>query len=238
MAAPLATLNTANQIAYLSGLFNWEMSDGKFTNALDKTVSFSIISKSQIPIEQFIQGEINTFELLTNGAFNGGDPNKFLFNTALSTTALREEITRKHARFRVPFANYDQLVSQGVGGQVIKFDLCFTGTMYQTAYHNFIQVIFNEKTSALGILDHPFYGKIQRVLPISLGNAYKADSLNTILCDVTFLTSDITHLYGNIQTSLLSTISKWFIGLENAFNSLGATAAAAKALGGGFRNKI
>lgn len=237
MPSLLNALNTANEVAYLAGLFNWEMVDSKFTNADGTTVSFSVISKSPIPLAQFIQGEINTFELLTNGAFSK-DPNKFLFNTFLTTKELRENLNVKYAINRIPYANYDQLVPLGTGGQRLSFDIVICGTMYLTGFSNIMQVLYTNTKGGLGVLQHPFYGTIKNVMPLEPTMAYRANSLNCIVMTLNFQTSDATHLAKNLPVSILATISKWFIGTENALSSIQATIGGAKALNTFFRNRI
>lgn len=232
MANPLSILNNANEIAYLAGLFNWQMSNASYINPDGTTISFHVLDNIQIPLEQYIQGIINTFNLVSGQfGFNPSDPNKQLFNTNLGITQIRENINRKYAIYRVPLANYDILVDQGIGGQTINFTVAFAGTMYQTALQNFVQCLFNNQTEGLGTLNHPFYNKIENVLPININNAYNFDQLNFILLQLTFLTSDISHLNPNsIKTNLASEIGTWYIGIQNAITSIAGTIAAAKTL--------
>jgi hypothetical protein len=136
----------------------------------------------------------------------------------------------------VPFANYDQLVDLGWGTQRITFNAIFAGTMYQTAFRNVVQVITDNDVEGLGTLTHPFYQKIVNVLPIEIGNTYVSENLNCVLCEISFLTSDLTHLNPkNIQTSIVSSITKWYVGIENSILSIGGSISAAKALSSNFQ---
>lgn len=233
MSNPLAQLNAINDAAYLAGLFNWQMNNATYTNPNGSKISFMVINNQGAPIEQFIQGAINGFNLVTGAS--AGDANLGLFNTSLSTLNLDEEFTRKFVLNRVPFANYDQPVDLGWGTQRQNFVVIFAGTMYQTALLNFIQVITNNDVAGLGTLLHPFYQTINNVLPINCRTRYKSDSLNCVICEITFLTSDLTHLNPlNITTSIVSTISKWYIGIQNSVSSIGGTIAAGRALSNNF----
>lgn len=234
MANPIAILNEANELAYLAGIFNWQMLDGSYTNPNQTTVSFHVIDTSQAPIEQYISGAINTFNLIAGNSAT--DPNKGLFNTQLTSNALRENITRKYTLNRVPFANYDQPVDLGTGSQRISFSVLFVGTMYQTAMHNVVQSLFDNSSSGLGVLNHPFYGSIQNVLPIEFNIVYNYEMLNCVICEIIFLTSDITHLNpSSLQAqTLVSEISQWYIGIQNAILSIGGTISAAKSLSSNF----
>jgi hypothetical protein len=231
MSNPLAALSTIDELAYLTGLFDWQMENGSYTNPNTQTVAFHVITNQQIPGEQYIEGAINIYEML-GGSFGSKDPNTSLFNTQLTSNALQENVLRKHTLNRVPFANYDQPVDLGVGSQRLVFNVVFAGTMYQTAMRNVVQVMFNNQVQGLGTLHHPFYGKIKNVLPISFNTKYDYTQLNVVICELTFLTSDITHLMPNaLQTSILAEIGFWFIGIQNAVTSIGGTLAAAQGAG-------
>jgi hypothetical protein len=230
MATTLSTLNSINEIAYLTGIFNWQMNNASYTNPNDSTVSFMVVDTQQVPIEQYVNGAVNAFNLFTGGS--SVDPNTFLFNTSLYAQGVRESIRRKYVLNRVPLANYDVPVDLGVGSQNITFNVVFAGTMYQSAMRNFVQALFNNETGGLGTLTHPFYQKIMNVLPISFDVSYTFDSLNCMICEVTFLTSDITHLDpGSINTTTTSEISQYFIGTQNAVTSIGGTISATRAIG-------
>ena len=231
MANAISALNSINEIAYLSGIFNWQMNNASYTNPNNSTVSFMVVNNQQVPIEQYVQGAISAFNLFTGN--NGTDPNVSLFNTSLYAQGIRESIKRKYVLNRVPFANYDVPVDLGVGSQNITFNVVFAGTMYQSAMRNFVQALFNNSVAGLGVLTHPFYQKIMNVLPVSFDINYTFDSLNCMICEVTFLTSDITHLDpGSINTTVISEISKYFIGTQNAVGSIGGSISATRAIGG------
>lgn len=225
MASALSFLNSVNEIAFLSGIFDWEMSDGKYTTP-DKslTVSFHIVTiGSSVPITQYIQGAINTFSLS-----DVADPNQGLFNTQSATSQIRESIARKYAINRVPFSNADQLVDIGTGSQRMTFNVLFAGTMYQTAMRNFIQAIFNTSTastgSTLGTLQHPFYNTINNVLPIKFDTVYEHTSLNFVACEITFLTSDLTHLSpAQLSLSPAQIISSAYTGTQAALTAINTT---------------
>ena len=230
----LAAINTLDTIAYLAGLFEWPVADGSYTNPDGSTVSFHVINNFGIPIAQYIAGEVNTFNLI-NGALGNPagitDPNKALFNTQSTATNLNETIQRKYTVNRIPFANYDQPVDLGVGGQEMEFTVVMSGTMYQTAMQNIVQCLFNNSKPGLGTLQHPFYTAIKKVLPISLKTSYIAKNMNFVLVTITFITSDLSHLNPSaLKNSLSSEISTWFIGLSNAILSIGGTISAIKTL--------
>lgn len=234
MSNPLAQINTINEIASLAGLFNWQVNNASYTNPNGSTVSFMVLNTNGIPIEQYIQGAINAFNLISGPS--ALDPNIGLFNTSSSILSLRENFSRKYAINRVPFANHDQLVDLGWGAQRMSFHTIFAGTMYQTAFKNVIQSLTNNDVAGLGTLTHPIYQKIENVLPIDFGNTYVAESLNCVICEIIFLTSDITHLNpNNIQTNIVSTISKYYIGIQNSILSMGGTISAANALSSNFQ---
>ena len=223
MASELSILNSANELAYLSGLFNWQIDDAKYTTPSGNTISFNIISSSKYPIAQYLQGAINTFNLATSkaGVSFSDDPNVGLFNTTMSSSSINESITRKYVLYQVPFANYDIPTDLGVGGQEIKFNIIFTGTMYLTAFNNFVQYIFDNSIAGLGSLTHPVYNKINNVLPIKITNEYKFDKLNCVVVEIMFITSDITHLDPNsITNNILQEISTYYVGTQNAITSL------------------
>lgn len=233
--SPLAIISAANQAAFELGIFNWQMQDASYTNPNGTKVSFHVIADYGIPAAQYIEGEINAFNLIasTAGGIPGIDPNKLLFNTTLSATSLREGIRRKYVLNRVPFANYDQPVDLGIGSQSMNFHVVFSGTMYQSAMHNLVQCLFNNQKSGLGTLTHPFYGTVNNVLPISFEINYENSRLNCIVCDIEFLTSDISHLSpSNVNNTLLTEISTWAIAIENTILSLGGTISAVNALSG------
>ena len=228
-------LSTLNEVAQLAGLFDWQMTNASFTpNGSNNTVSFHVVNNAQIPAERYIQGEINTYDLITNEFSIGGDPNIGLFNTTLSAASIDETILRKYTLNRVPYANYDQPVDLGVGSQKIVFRVIFVGTQYIQGYQNAIQSLFGSANSAngLGILQHPFYGKIKNCLPIRCSNRFDYMHMNCIWSELEFLTSNITHLTaGNLSEGILATISKYFIGTQNAITSLGGSLAAITAFG-------
>lgn len=224
--ASLSNLSEANQIAYLAGLFNWNVENGSYTNPDGQTVSFHVVDANTIPVEQYIQGELNTFSLVNSltGSATATDPNKNLFNTQLTANGLSEIIQRKYAVYRPPFCNYDVPADLGLGGQLITFTIIFAGTMWLTAMMNFIQNIFNNDVSGLGTLQHPFYPKIKNVLPISCKTDYNYQSLNFVLSTVVFRTSDISHLNpSSLKTNIVNEISKWYIGTQNAITSMAGT---------------
>ena len=222
-------LNDINNLAFLAGEFNWQMTDGSYTNPNGNTVSFHVITNYGIPAAQFIEGAINTYNLISGAS--AADPNQGLFNTNLSATQINEDIFRKYVANRVPYANFDQLSDQGLGGQHLVMHIVFAGQMYLTAFRNIIQNLFTNSTPGLGTLLHPLYGKIANVLPIRCRSNYSYSSMNCVVVELTFLTSDITHLTANnVSDSLISEISKWFIGTENAVTSIGGTIQAAQGL--------
>lgn len=237
MANPLAQLNTINELADLSGLFGWQMNNASYTNPNGAKVSFMVLNDQGIPFEQYIEGAVNAFNLVSGPSLT--DPNVGLFNTSSSILSLREGATRKYAINRIPFANYDQLVDLGWGSQRMTFNAIFAGTMYQTAFRNVIQVLTMNDISGLGKLTHPFYQKVMNVLPIEFGNTYVSEQLNCVVCEIVFLTSDLTHLNPNsIQTNIVGEISKWYIGIQNSILSIGGTISAAKALASNFQAVI
>lgn len=230
MANVLTPLSTINDIAALAGLFNWQMTNGSYKNPNGVNTSFHMVENLQAPIESYIAGAINTYNLISGGS--NDDPNQGLFNTGLISDSLHEDIMRKYAFNRVPYANYDQPVDLGVGGQHIVFNVIFFGTMYFTAFTNMVQSLFANKKPGLGTLFHPFYGQINNVLPIRLRSNYESKSLNCVICELTFLTSDISHLLASsVTASLVSVISKYFIGTENAIGSIGGITSTIQALG-------
>jgi len=222
MASVLSFLNAANEVAYLSGLFNWQMNNASYTTPDGQTtISFHVINNAQIPATQYVAGAINSFNLISS--LVSKDTNVSLFNTQLSATKINETISRKYTINRIPYANYDQLVDLGVGVQRITFNVLFVGTMYQTAYNSFIQALFNNNGTELGSLEHPFYGTIENVLPIEVANSYSYDSLNCVMCDVTFVTSDITHISpSSVKSSIVNTIGTYYVGIQNSITSLNA----------------
>jgi hypothetical protein len=229
----LSFINTANQLAYLAGLFNWQMVDGSYINPNKQITSFHIVDNfgySQIPIEQYAQGAISAYNLIAGPSTV--NPNKGLFNTNLLANGLRERIMRKYTLNRVPYANYDQPVDLGVGSQRITFSVVFAGTMYLTALTNLVQSLFANETPGLGTLIHPFYNRIENVLPIEFGITYNYESLNCVVCELVFLTSDITHLNASsVSLNTNSTINKWYTGIQNSILSIGGTISAVNAIG-------
>lgn len=227
MAIPF--LNDANQLAALAGLFNQQVENASYTNPSGITVSFHVLNKQQIPAERYIAGQINTYDLIAGASEKDG--NIGLFNTDLFSQNIQEEITRKYVLNRVPYANYDVPVDLGTGSQKIVFTVIFTGTMYQTAWHNLISALFNNQVKGLGVLLHPFYGEIKNVLPVKVSNAFTYDKLNCVSHEITFLTSDISHLTSNINTtSTLAEIGKWYTGIQNSVTSINGTISAIGAL--------
>lgn len=230
MANILNALSTIDEIAYLAGIFNWQMSDASFTNNQGQSCSFHVLANAaipgigEIPLEQYIGGEINTYNLIT-GPGSGNDPNLKMFNTFLNINGLQENIKRKYTVNRIPFANYDQPVNLGVGGQTINFNVVFCGTLYQTAWRNFAQVLFTNNNFGLGTLNHPFYNEINNVLPIEISSVYDYKQLNCVILQVAFVTSDLSHLSAGLSASavLTQTIQEWFIGTQNAITSIGGT---------------
>ena len=229
----LGVINTANEIAYLAGIFNWQIEGGSYTNPNSTaTVSFHVINNFGIPIGQYLAGAVNTFNLITDtlGVNKQKDPNLNLFNTQIVSGNIKENITRKYAVNRIPFANYDQLVDLGTGNQKMSIGIIFSGTMYKTAYQNFIQCAFGSE-SGLGTLNHPFYKKVLNVLPIEFTTTFSYETLSCVICELTVLTSDLTHLVPNAQSEgTLATIQKYYIGAQNAITSIGGTISSAKAL--------
>lgn len=233
MSSLTSGINTANTIAELAGLFNVQMVNGSYTNPNQQTVSFHIVTQNQVPIAEYLSGLINGFNFM-NGAIGGAsiDPNEFLFNTALTATGLNETVMRKHTINRIPYANYDMPVDLGIGGQRINFNIAFTGTMYQTAFQNFIQALYSNSTPGLGTLTHPFYGTINNVLPLSITGAYESTKMNYILLTVPFQTSDINHLYPNTNiNSILAEIGRYYIGIQNSVSSIGGIISGGQAIG-------
>lgn len=228
----LVALNAINEIAYLAGVFNWNVGNGSYTNPDGSTVTFHAINNFGVPIGQYVEGAVNTFKLVNNAFGNPAgatDPNLELFNTQLTNVGLSETIQRKYVINRVPYANYDQPVDLGIGGQSMTFTVLFAGTMYQTALFNFIQNLFNNKVAGLGTLQHPFYNKVMKVLPLSIKTDYSPNKQNFVLCTVSFATSDISYLNpSTLQASLASEISQWYIGIQNAILSMAGTAGALK----------
>ncbi len=218
-----AGLSQLNQAAQLAGLFNWQLNDAKFTNSSGLTVSFYVIDPLQVPAEQYINGALNVYNLVSNTlGISGADPNIGLFNTSLSTQRIHEDILRKHAYNRVPYANYDQPVDLGTGGQSITMYVMFTGQMYQTAFANIIQALFNNNKPGLGTLLHPIYGTINNVLPVRLSNSYEYSKLNCVVCEITFLTTDLKHLLpNNISKNIINTLSEYYIATQEAYGQIG-----------------
>lgn len=229
MANLLSSLSTLDSVAGLLGIFDWEMTNGSFTNPNKTTVAFHVITGEKMPIEQFVAGAVNTYNLLTGGSksvLNTG-----LFNTNLGAQEMNEDIVRKYAINKPPLCNFDQPVDLGMGGQDIVLRCIFSGTMYMTAFTNMIQCLFNNNASGLGVLNHPLYGKIKNVLPVRCRSNYSFQSLNCVIVELTFITADITHLSaGSVTTSTLAEITKWFTGTQNAITSIGGTIAAAKGI--------
>jgi len=233
----LGVLNTANELAYLAGLFNWQVEAGSYENPDGRTTSFHVITGNDIPLLQYAKGAINTFNLLTGA--DKVDPNKGLFNTNIIATGLGEKIVRKYAINRVPYSNSDQPVDLGTGSQRIVFKVVFAGTMYMTAFTNVAVSLFGNKTSGLGILNHPFYGEIEGVLPVEMSSAYTSESLNCVVCEIVFMTSDISHLNPSaLKESKMATAQKWYIGVQNAITSIAGTVSAAKSLASNVVNGV
>ena len=93
------------------------------------------------------------------------------------------------------------------------FNVIFAGTMYQTALQNFLQCAFGAD-SGVGTLQHPFYNKVMNVLPVKFSNSYTFESLNCVVCEVVFMTSDLSHLVASVNNESISqTIQKGFIGV-------------------------
>ena len=236
MATIGSALSSIDTIGLDIGLFNWQMTNASFTPSGSNTgVSFHVVTNSQVPIEQYVAGAVNTYNLI-DGFFNGGDdPNTALFNTTLSGSGIDETILRKYTLNRVPYANYDQPVDLGVGSQRIVFRVILAGTQCSSAFQNIIQALFGKANGSggIGTLVHPFYGTINNVLPIRLSDRYEYTSLNCVVCELEFLTSDLTHLTaGSLTTGILATIGKYFIGTQNAVMSLGGSIPAANAISG------
>ncbi len=226
----LASLSQINELAYLSGIFNWQMSNGSYVNPNGSITSFHVLDNVLVPIEQYIDGAISAYNLITGPSTT--DSNRNLFNTNLIANGLHERIIRKYTLNRVPYANYDQPVDLGVGSQRIVFNVVFAGTMYLTALINLVQALFTNTKPGLGQLIHPFYGQIKNVLPIEFGITYNYESLNCAVCELVFLTSDITHLSASsLSLNTLSNISKWYIGIQNSILSIGGTISALNAIG-------
>jgi hypothetical protein len=220
MANPLAIINSLNEVAYLAGLFNWQMSDGSYTNPDGSlTCSFHVVKlANSIPLAQYASGAIDAYNLIAGPSKT--DPNQQLFNTQIAATGIRENITRKYTVNRIPFANYDQPVDLGTGTQRITCNVLFAGTMYQTAVQNFMQCAFGPQ-SGLGTLNHPFYNKIEKVLPVEFNTLYSYDSLNFVMCEVTFVTSNLLHLSpSNIQRSLAQKIAAAYQATQAALTSV------------------
>lgn len=228
-------VSVINEIAQLAGLFNWQMTNASFTpNGSNTTVSFHVITNSVVPAEQYIAGAVNTYNLISPFFGQAGDPNTGLFNTTLSASGLDETIIRKYTLNRVPYANYDQPVDLGVGSQRILFRVIFAGTQYLNAFQNTVQSLFGSANNGdgLGTLVHPFYGTIKNCLPIRITNRYNNNSLNCVISELEFITSNITHLTSStLSVGILSTIGKYFIGTQNAITSLGGSLSAVKAFG-------
>jgi len=236
MANTLGIINTANELAYLTGLFNWQMLDATYTTPDNKkTVSFNIVNNLgnfNVPLAQYVSGAVNAYNLVSSALGVTSDPNQNLFNTQMTSTGIIESINRKYVLNKIPFANYDQPVDMGTGSQKITFRIIFCGTMYLTALRNFQQYIFDNSVGSLGTLQHPFYGKINNVLPIDCRTTYDYASLNFVLCEASFLTSDLTHLSPSlIKNNATQIISTWYTGIQNTITSLIGTISTAKVIG-------
>jgi hypothetical protein len=218
-----------NEIARLSGLFNQQVTNGSYTNPNGNTVSFHVLDNQKVPLESYVAGEIDTYNLF-NGA-SAKDGNRGLYNTTLAQQMIDETIERKVQIVRVPYANYDIIVDCGTGSQLLVFTVVFCGTMYQTAWHNLIAVLFDNKKKGNGILTHPFVGEIKDVLPIKVSNAYTYEALNCISHKITFCTSNIKHLVSDIFTdSKLSEIGKYYSGIQSGIKSIFGLRSALKGL--------
>lgn len=229
-------LNSANNLAELAGINNQQVDNATYINANGKKVSFHVLPLGGIPAGRYIQGAVNTYDLLKPKPKNDPtqpppDPNLNLYQTKLTAVGINESIERKVIKNKIPYTNYDQIVDLGISGQTIVINAMFYGIQYQQAYKNLINILFDNSISGLGILMHPFYGKIENVLPVKVGNSFVNENLNCLTLELTFLTTDIKHLFPTVlKESKLATIGKYYSGIQNAVTSTMGLISAVKSL--------
>lgn len=223
--------SSLSQIAYLAGVFNWQVSDASYTPPGSKMpVSFHIVNNiTGTNLENYFQGAINTYNLISNTFSNknsNADPNLNLYNTKMQATSATHIFEKKLVINRIPYANRDQIVPMGCGGENITFNVIFAGTMYQTAFLNFIQAVLQDNlgSGSLGTLNHPFFGNISNVTASSGQYVFENARMQCIILNIVFRTSDLSHLKPNIvQTSTQQTINKYYTGVTTAVSSISST---------------
>ena len=243
MANALTVLNQLNEAAYLAGIFDVQVSDGAWVQinkdgtTVASTTYFHVLSPIKAPIGSYVNGALNTYNLIAGNKTDNSE----LFNTGVAMTELQETISRYYNANNVPYANYRQLGDVGINGQDITMSVILSGTMYQTAYHNLIRVLFDSSGNfaELGTLTHPFYGDIKNVLPITAKVRYISGAVNCIMLDILFLTQDISHLTkNNYKLNTQQEIGEWFIGIEGALLGIGGIIASLQSLLNNFKGGL
>ena len=195
MADALNLISLADQAAYLSGVLNVNLQNASFKNSSGKVCSFFVQTpSSSIPLANYAAGLISSYDMISAWVSSPADPNTSLFNTITTTGDISETFGTKGSRLKVPFQNYDILVSSGSSGQDIVFNVVMCGTEYLKAFYSLMGVLFDPAAQSTGTLVHPFYGTIKNCLPRRIANAFKSTRLNCIVFDLIVETSDITHL--------------------------------------------
>lgn len=229
-------LNSANSLTALAGANGQQIDNATYINPNGNKVSFHVLPTAGVPAGRYLAGAVSSYNLIKPTAKNDPtkpppDPNLDLYQTKLTATSIAENIERKVIKNRIPYTNYDQIVDIGIAGQTIVLNAMFYGTQYQQGFKNLVNILFDNSTSGLGTLMHPFYGKIENVLPIKVGNTYSENYLNCIIVELTFLTTDIKHLFPKVtKESKLKTIAKFYQGIQNAVTSTMGLIASVKSL--------
>ena len=229
MADTLAVISQLDNAALLSGIFNVNLENAKFTNSAQKTTYFYVQNiSSSIPAANYIAGLIATYEMAKSVTTSGISDvsNKNLFNTTVTTNRIAETFVRKGIRQPIPFQNYDIPINAGTGGQDLVFTVIFCGTQYMKAFYSAMEVLFDPTAQDLGTLVHPFYGTINNCLPRRVASVYESSKLNCVCFDLLIETSDIKHLTNNNNkaASVAADIAAAWILTQTA--AFGLTAAA------------
>lgn len=243
---PIGITNKINTIAKYAGLLGCQVQESKYQNYNGNKISLYVLNPLPnqydiySPLFNQAQGAIDAYKLvsnLINKGQLGQDPNQNLFGTFLAGIKVKEKLQRKFAINKVPYANYDQIIPMGTGGQQITMTVAYGGLDFEQGFLNIIQTLMqdsnldtpkgnNKLSRGLGILWHPFYGQINNVLPIEIDNVYSSERANFVIADITFVTQDSSHLIvGNSQRSMQEKIAYYFQATEASIFGLitGAT---------------
>jgi hypothetical protein len=228
---PLSLVSRVNTLAKYAGLLGCQVQEAKYQNYNGNTVSLFILNKLpnkfgiDSPLFNNAESAIDAYKLvssLINKNQTNQDPNQNLFGTFCAGIKVKEKLQRKFAINKVPYANYDQIIPMGTGGQQITLTVAYGGLNFQQGFLNTVQTLMMENNlntpkgnnnliKGLGILQHPFYGEIKNVLPIEVDNVYTSERANFVLADITFITTDSSHLIaGNNKKSKQEEIAYWY----------------------------